>query len=295
MIINLSEQVNLNLNNPPYNTEGLTSTVIGNKGAGKSNILAVIAEEFHAAQIPFVYYDPNGDAASLRELGSDVIVIGDTNSIEPLRRAHYSLDVALQQSSEIINMMLVDGFSLVVDLLERGQRPHPLEVFTTMMDSHYQQAARLREPCGVLIDEAHVFAPQSNASDLEAISRKALGRVVTDGRKRGMALVTATQRATYLDKKVLFGANVRIFGKITYYPDFDVVKPYVPASFQQMKNLRSGEVYIVTEKRFGQTRIKLRKTTDLGKTPAFRARPKRVRPDVRQLEFSFTVTGAEKL
>mgnify|MGYP006935355324 CR=1 FL=1 len=100
-----------------------------------------------------------------------------------------------------------------------------------------------------------------------------------------MLLVVATQRATYLDKRIIFGANVRIFGKITYYPDFDVVKHYVPASFQQLRSLRSGEVYIVTDNKWGKTRIKLRQTTDLGKTPAFRNSRRKKRPSkVEQLQ-----------
>jgi len=50
-----------------------------------------------------------------------------------------------------------------------------------------------------------------------------------------------------------------------------------------MQLLRSGEVYIVSEKAFGKTRIKLRTTTDLGKTPAFRKRA-RACPSPSQLE-----------
>lgn len=295
MIINLSPTANLNLSAPPYDTEGLTGAVVANKGGGKSNLLAVIAEEFHAAQIPFIFYDPNGDAASLRELGRDVIVVGDTTHEEPSRRAYFELALALDQAKDFIHMVIEDGYSIVVDLKERVDvPPHPLEVFTALMNQHFYQSSRLREPCAVLIDEAHMFAPQSGASKLEVVSRKALRRLATDGRKRGVALVTATTRSTFIDKGVLFGANVRIFGKITYHPDYKVIQPYVPASFQQMKNLTSGEVYIVTENRYGKTRIKLRSTTDLGQTPAFAPRPARARPDVRQLEFSFKDLHKEK-
>ena len=83
MIIRLSDDgAQIDLSKPPYDTEGLTCCLLGNKGAGKSNALAVMAEEFHANQIPFIFYDPNGDAASLRQPGC---VDGSDGSI-PLRR-----------------------------------------------------------------------------------------------------------------------------------------------------------------------------------------------------------------
>ena len=289
MIINLSPEANINLGSPPYNTEGLTCAVIGNKGSGKSNLLAVMAEEFHAAEIPFAYYDPNGDAASLRELGGDVIVIGDTNHSEPLRRAHYNLNTAVEQSSEIISMVLDDGFSLVVDMTSREGMPHPLEVFIALTTQHYRQSSELREPCAVFVDEAQNIAPQSGATELQVISRRALNQINADGRKRGMVLVTATQRTTFVDKGILFGANLRVFGKLTWHDDYKKAKPYISASFREMNNLRSGDVFIVSEKRSGQTRIKLRKTTDLGKTPAFKKRSRRVRPDIRQLQLPIRV------
>ena len=99
-----------------------------------------------------------------------------------------------------------------------------------------------------------------------------------------MMLVVATQRSTYLDKRIIFGANVRIFGKMTWLPDYKAYAEYIPASFQQMRGLRSGEVYIVSEKAWGLTRVKRRQTTDLGATPAIRVRPRAARPSLAQLQ-----------
>lgn len=286
MIINLSDRVHLNLMQPPYDTEGLTGILLGNKGSGKSNTLAVLSEEAHANQVPFIYFDPNGDAASLRELGEDVIILGNTNHDEKIRRADYDLDLALRDPGQFIELALRDGYSMVVDLTDSGVGDYnPLEVFTALVNKHFTLAGRRREPCFILVDEAHVFAPQSRASKEETDSRRALGRVANDGRKRGMMLIAATQRATYLDKRIIFGANLRLFGKITYHPDYEVVKHYVPASFTQLRTLKSGEVYLVTGGLMGKTRIKLRRTTDLGKTPAFTRRQRKPRPSkIKQLQ-----------
>ncbi len=276
MIIELSPHVRLNLAAPPYLTEGLTAILLGNKGCGKSNTLAVISEEAHASHLPFIYFDPNGDAVSLRQLGDDVVVLGNTQHPDPVRRADYDLALAQRDPGQFIELALKDGYSLVVDLPDSGQDAvNPIGVFTALVNKHYTMAGRLREPCFIIVDEAHVFAPQSGADKEEQAAKRALGRVANDGRKRGMMLVAATQRATYLDKRIIFGANLRIFGKITYHPDFEVVKHYVPVSFQQLRALESGEVYITGGGLLGKTHIKLRHTPDLGKTPAIKANRER--------------------
>lgn len=286
MIIELGPTASINLTSPPYDTEGLTSVILGNKGSGKSNIMAVMAEEAHRNGIPFIYYDPNGDAVSLRELGDDVLVIGDPGDPEPIRRANYPLSVALGEADDFIKMVLKDGYSLVVDMREQGD-DNPLQVFSALVEEHFRQAGRLREPCFMFVDEAQAIAPQSGLSDVEKVSRRALGKVVSDGRKRGMILVAASQHATYLDKRVIRGANLRIFGKCTYLPDYKVIKEYTPATFHQMLKLRSGQVYIVSEKAYGLTEIKMRSTSDLGKTPAFKARERKVKPSLSQLQLPF--------
>jgi DNA helicase HerA-like ATPase len=283
MIIHLSEEAFLNLAQPPYDTEGLTCVILGNKGSGKSNIMAVMAEESHANQLPFIYYDPNGDAISLRELGDDIITLGDPGDPEPVRRAHYPLELALREPADFIRMILRDGYSLIVDMREQDA-VHPLQVFSVLVEEHFRQAGKLREPCLMFVDEAHAVAPQSGLNDFEKISRRSLGKVVSDGRKRGMVLVAASQHATYLDKRVIRGANLRIFGKCTYLPDYKVIKEYTPATFQQMLRLRSGEVYIISEKAWGVTRINRRRTADLGQTPAFKPRARKARPSLSQLQ-----------
>lgn len=284
MIINLSDEARLNLTTAPYDTEGLTVAILGNKGMGKSNILAVFAEEAHANELPFIFFDPNGDAASLRKLGDDVVVVGQANHDEPMRRADYPLSVAQRDPASFIDMVLKDGYSLVVDLSDQDEAVSPVMTFTALVNAHYKRAGKLRTPALILVDEAHVFAPQTGADEDERSSRRALGKVCTDGRKRGMMLVAATQRSTYLDKRIIFSANVRIFGKVTYFPDYKAFAEYIPASFEQMRALRSGEVYIVSEKAWGQTRIKRRQTPDLGQTPAFQKRARKARPSLAQLQ-----------
>lgn len=130
----------------------------------------------------------------------------------------------------------------------------------------------------VIVDEAQRLAPQMRADALQKESKKALSMVAADGRKRGMALVTATQRATYLDKSVIFGANVRFFGKMTWEDDFKRIRSYLPPGFShpvhgfnKMRSFRSGKfIFIGADNQVGVIQLMKRKTKDLGVTPSFK-------------------------
>lgn len=281
MQIELAAGVQIKLTEPPYETEGLRIAIIGNPGMGKSNIMAVLAEEAYGQGIPFLFFDPNGDACSLRELGPDVVVIGHTGHDEALRRAHYPLNEVGKDAPELIRMLLADGYSLVVDLSDQDDPDVAQFAFARLVNEHFKQASKLRAPALILVDEAHIFAPEGRADEAETASRKALFKVAHDGRKRGIMLAVASQRSTFLSKRVIFGSNVRIFGKTTYRPDYDqVVRKYLSIiSFSQLLHLRTGEVFMVgqnilPEGNLGKVQIKRRQTTDLGRTPVIRPRKK---------------------
>ncbi len=281
MQLELAHGVQIKLTEPPYETEGLRMAIIGNPGMGKSNIMAVLAEEAYSQGIPFLFFDPNGDACSLRELGPDVVVVGHPGHDEPLRRAHYPLSEVGKDGPKLVRMLLEDDYSLVVDLSDQDDPDLAQFAFARLVNEHFRLAGKMRTPALVLVDEAHIFAPEGRADEAETASRKALFKVAHDGRKRGMMLVVASQRSTFLSKRVIFGSNVRIFGKTTYRPDYDqVVRKYLSVvSFQQLLHLRTGEVFLVGENimgesNLGKVQVKRRKTTDLGRTPVIRARKK---------------------
>jgi hypothetical protein len=272
----------LTLTQPPYDTEGLTACVLGNKGSGKSNTMAVMAEEMHTNQVPFIYYDPNGDCLSLAELGPDVLTIGNPEHHQPARRADYPLSAAGNDPAGFINMVLTDGYSLAVDL-GAGPEEQTTELLARLLRLHYRLSATQRHPVGLFVDEAWKYAPQQKANEYEAQTKAALRQISFDGRKRGILFTVGTQRVTYLDKALVFGCNVRMFGKLTYWPDYEAIKHYLPASFNQMRELRSGQIHLVTDKANGLVQVRLRSTTDLGQTPAFN-RQRRPRPDKATLQ-----------
>lgn len=289
-IVLTTDGAGLNLLASPYLTEGLSLSIIGNKGSGKSHTLAVLAEEAHRNHLPFIYYDVNGDAASLRQLGDDVLVVGRAQS-DTMRNAHYVIDDVVKSPADYIRLVLQDGFSLVVDLSGRAIEEKAY-FFATLAEAHFEISESIREPVMALVDEAHIFAPQKRVRGKQVESLDMFTAIMSDGRKRGILLALATQRATYLNKDVLFGMNVRLFGKITWYPDFETVRPYLPPGtrFEHLRGLATGYYYIVSENAYGKLHIKPRTTPDLGGVPVIRTRRRKARPSAQQLQL-FPVTN----
>lgn len=275
----------INLSKPPFKNEGLTVSIVGNKGSGKSNLKVCFAEEFHANRLPFIYFDRNGDAMSLTELGKDVVTIGNTKHPDPARRADYTQWQAMKSPELFTEMLLQTGYSLVVDCTQHHLDLEPASIVAKLLGEVYQQSTFTRNTAGVFIDEAHEFAPQSGASKEQKQSSKAIKAISTDGRKRGLCLFTSTQRPAMLHKNIIFSANIRFFGKLDWYPDFDVLRHYFPQSFGQIKEFETGKFHCSFAKNHFTFMARRQRVTDLGQTPAFvsRAEP---RPDkTEQLTF----------
>lgn len=279
------QPVGIDLSRSPYAEEGLTVSISGNKGSGKSNLLGLLAEQAYEHGLPFIFYDVNGDAASLRQLGPSVKLVGDPdNPLDPARRAHYELKEAIYYPERFVDLVLKQGHSLIVDLSYNDKVDEPIVAFHRLASTHFKLSGRLRQPCMVIVDEAQRLAPQMKADDTQKECKKVMSAITADGRKRGIALVAATQRATYLDKSVIYGANVRLFGKLTWEPDFKALRSYMPPGynhpihgFNKFRNFKSGEFMIVSPKTWGVVRVNKKRTSDLGTTPAFRSRKNQIK------------------
>ena len=294
----------LDLLNEPWKTEGISAFLLGNKGAGKSHALAIVAEQSHKNRLPFIFYDKNGDACSLRELGDDVVVLGNTRHHQPERKAHYSLESTMGNMGQYIKRAVKDGFSLVIDLSaieDIDARPLYL---AQMLNMHHSIAGMFRHPTMVIIDEAHEFAPQYQATSAQKDSLKAMKLMMSDGRKRGIYSISATQQITEINKRFIALMNLRFFGKITHHAHFKYIEGYLPykpgtirkVSAIDMEKLNRTFLMCMSDGQRHYTRMKFRerKTTDLGGTPVAvpRTGP---RPNIQQLDMfnSFNVASVK--
>jgi energy-coupling factor transporter ATP-binding protein EcfA2 len=157
--------------------------VQGASGAGKSYLLRVIAEQL-PRHIQTVIIDPEGEYASLREKVPYILVGKDGDT--PVRT-----DTAELLAERVLKL----GASAICDLysLEREEQQEWVRRFITRLMSLPRS---LWHPMVVIIDEAHLFAPEKGEG--HSVSTRAVEDLCSRGRKHGIGIILATQRIAKL-------------------------------------------------------------------------------------------------
>lgn len=170
--------------------------VQANSGGGKSWLLRKLLEETHG-KVQQIVLDIEGDFSSLREK-YDFILAGKGGDIP-----------ADPKSAELLARKILELKSdLIVDLYELKQ-PERIRFVRLFLDSMINAPKSLWGPCLIVLDEAHIFAPEKGSS--EAMS--AVIDMATRGRKRGFCLVMATQRLSKLHKDAAAEMNNKLIGR----------------------------------------------------------------------------------
>lgn len=153
--------------------------VQANSGKGKSWLLRRIAEQLFG-KIQVLLIDPEGEFATLREnFGYVLVGKGGETPADP------------RSASLVAHKLLELKASAVCDLYE--MKPFARhEWVQRFIDGLIDAPKNLWHPCVVIVDEAHTFCPEKGAG--ESIAAEAVIGLATRGRKRGFALVAATQR-----------------------------------------------------------------------------------------------------
>jgi hypothetical protein len=160
--------------------------VQANSGAGKSWTLRRILEQT-AAGVQQLVIDPEGEFASLREK-FDYIVCAP----------HGADAVATPQTAAALARALWEsGTSAILDIYELKAHERILFV-RRFLEALINAPKSIWHPTLVAIDEIQMFAPQVGSAE----SLAAVIDLASRGRKRGLALVGATQRLSKLHKDV---------------------------------------------------------------------------------------------
>ena len=167
-----------------------------NSGGGKSWLLRLIAER---AGIQTIVLDPEGEFASLRE-AVDVLLIGREGEIP-----------ADSRSAGLLARRLIEyKVSAVIDLfdLKLSERRRFVRLF---LESLLHLSRELWHPALVILDEAHLYCPERSAGEAE--STEAVIALMSQGRKRGLCGIIATQRLSKLHKDAAAETNNVIIGR----------------------------------------------------------------------------------
>jgi len=169
-----------------------------NSGAGKSYAVRKVAERTHG-KIQQIIIDLEGEFSSLREK-FDYILVGKDGDIP----------INIRASELLAKRLLELNTSVIIDLyeLKHHERKHFVKLF---FDAVINAPKELWHPCFVILDEAHIFAPEKGMGESEALD--SVKDLATRGRKRGFALIAATQRISKLHKDVVAELNTKLIGR----------------------------------------------------------------------------------
>lgn len=239
-----------------YARTGLRFGIWASSGRGKSFGVGVLCEELLAAGIPVIALDPEGEIFTLRERFR-VLVLGGAHADLPLPKGDAAVTLALRKA-------LDEGLGLVLDLSDQPTSRAQQEAAYPFLERLWSLLTERRTPTALVVEEVHLFAPQSGS----ALTSDILHRFAKQGRKRGIVLATASQRTQAVSKELMSQLNFQAIGGFEIERDYDAVKAIVDGhSFEEFRALPVGEFFFSAVNRFG--RFRERHTTHGGDAPAF--------------------------
>jgi hypothetical protein len=197
--------------------------VQANSGGGKSWLLRRILEQSHG-KVQQIVLDPEGEFGTLREK-YDYLLAGKGGDIPAEPRS----------AAMLAHKLLELGVSAIIDLYEL--RAQERKAFVRLfLDAMVDAPKDLWHPVMVVLDEAHVFAPEKDVSEASS----AVKDLATRGRKRGYCAVLATQRISKLAKDAAAECNNKLIGRSSI--DIDMKRAAYELGFtthEQLLSLRS--------------------------------------------------------
>lgn len=218
--------------NCPINVERLIESKLlaqANSGAGKSWLIRRIAEQTYGA-VQQIIIDHDGEYHTLAEQFDYVIA-----------RKGGDVPVDIKSAALLARRLLELGVSAIIDIYELGiQRAEFVKRF---LDALTNSPRELWHPCLVVIDEAHLYAPEKGS----AVSAHAVKEFMSLGRKRGFSGILATQRIAKLDKDAAAECNSKLIGRSAL--DVDMKRAADELGFtakddvRSLRTLKPGQFY----------------------------------------------------
>lgn len=257
--------------------EFITETfgILAMRGAGKSNTAVRIAEQMYAAGLPFVTIDPKGDWWGVRSSedgkgpGLPIPVFGGLHGDVPLEHTAGTL---------VADLIVDQRLTCILDISEFS-KAQEIQFLNDFGDRLFR---RNRDPLHLFCEEADQYIPQRVMRE-QARSIYIYGKIVKQGRFRGLGATLITQRSAVLNKDVLSQVGTLIAMRTTWPDDKKQIRSWIEHHavnreiLESLGTLENGEAWFCSPqwlKRVERVRFHRRTTFDSGQTPKMgRARP----------------------
>lgn len=236
---------------------GESIAILGIKGSGKTNTAAVLIEELLAAKLPMTIVDIEGEYYGLKER-YDLFVIGQS--------ANADISLGVEHAAALARFSVMQGVSLILDMSEFDQDAMQ-EFLLAYFEALWVAASQAKQPYQVVLEEAHEFVPEGTRTPLKTL----LTRFALRGRKRGLGLITISQRSAKVSKDVLTQAGLQFLHRVVHPTDLKVYSDILPLPPRQVEErvgaLQTGDALVLFKHTVTAARMRIRYTFHAGATP----------------------------
>jgi uncharacterized protein len=203
--------------------------ILGKTGSGKSYTARGIIEELLDAGMRVCIIDPTGawhglrSSASGKSAGYPVVIFGGSHADLPLGATH---------GEAIAEIIGTSGTPAIIDtsLMRVGERTR---FFADFADGLIRKN---RGPLQLIVDEAHLFAPQGKVNDpASGAMLHAANNLVSLGRSRGLRIILITQRPAKLHKDSLTQVETLVAMRLIAPQDRKAVEEWIKDNADEAK------------------------------------------------------------
>lgn len=266
MKINIAEGLDLPM-------EAITQTFahIGKRGAGKTYLASMIAEQMLDAEAQVIVLDPIGNWWGLRvdadgkSKGKDVYVMGGSHGDVPL---------SSESGREIAKILTEKNLSVVLDISEF--RKNERKKFVTDFAEEFYHLKKARPSAvHIFLEESQKFVPQRVMRD-DARMLGAWEDIVRLGRNYGIGCSLITQRPQSVNKEVLSQVECLCVLQITGLHERKALEGWIQEVGQkrdivdELPGFTTGEGYVWSPswlRIFKKVNFNTKTTLDTGATP----------------------------
>ncbi len=254
--------------------------ILGIPGAGKSNTVAVFAEELGKFGAPLVIFDTENEYKPLcAQPYFHRPFVADYSNVSLEVAFSFGQRIMDERLQVVLNLDSYDDDDLAAKIM--------IDIIKGIQHWEESLANDDRIPCAIILDEAAVWLPQNGKESmlskqkdengyttLDKLQKIFFSVVVRRGRKRGIGFILASQRSAEIDKRAIASAQWKFLHLQNQPNDLEVYKEF-GVDGKTAQALGRGEAFVIGPDVKGVHQIRKRNSPDNAKTPGLESLRKR--------------------